>query len=212
MKLDTQADIVIADHALKDCPAGSVSWKFIEDSVRDGELKDYAKYPAGPSARTSRPAGSAQPTKKGRTPFTNEDDRILVEWVLEAEGRGAATRGNELYIGLEEKVLLSYVYLPHTGTLLIDMVLRITGILPSRGATAGSSFIPTSIDQIPVVVCLHRFQAALDLLLGRISQIKDQPYSLGHLICAPHPPVRAWNQKIDLGFKKLDYRPHQQVR
>jgi hypothetical protein len=107
VKLEKQADITIADHALKDGPVGSISWKFIQDSVREGKLKDRTKYPAGPSTRSPRPVGSGQPIKKSRTPFTAEDDRILTEWVLQAQNHGARAKGNQLYIQLEKTVPLT---------------------------------------------------------------------------------------------------------
>lgn len=75
--------------------------------------------------------------KKGRTPFTPEDDRILAKWVREAERKGIPTKGNELYQQLAEQVHVIHLELP------IDIKLtkrfRTLGILPSHGVTAGSS-------------------------------------------------------------------------
>jgi hypothetical protein len=138
VKLEKQADIVIADHAKKDCPPGSISWKYIQDSVKDGELKDIEEYRAGSSTHSPRAVGSSQPVKKGRTPFTVEDDRVLADWVLNAERSGLKTRGNEIYQQLEAMVRVTYVilvlfrYRPNG-------VARITGIPPSPGVTVGSS-------------------------------------------------------------------------
>jgi hypothetical protein len=102
--LEKQADIVIADRARKDCPVGSISWHWIEQSVKKGALEDIERYRAGPTTHTTREVGSAQPAKKGRTPFTAEDDRILRNWCVKAERQGMAMRGNELYMQLEAKV------------------------------------------------------------------------------------------------------------
>jgi hypothetical protein len=102
--IEKQADLIIADHAVKGTPAGSISWKFIEQSVAKGELEDVEDYLAGPPAGTIRAVGSAQPMKKGRTPFTAEDDRILMEWCTRAERKGLSIKGNDLYKQLEEKV------------------------------------------------------------------------------------------------------------
>ena len=103
MKLEKLANIVIADHARSDSPAGSISWRFIEWSVREGVLEDKDDHRAGPAEHT-RPVGSNQPAKKTRTPFTAEDDRVLLEWVVKGERAGVSTKGNELYIQLERKV------------------------------------------------------------------------------------------------------------
>ena len=102
--LEKQADIVIADHARKDCPTGSISWKYIEQSAKKGALEDIEDYRAGPVTHTIREVGSSQPTRGGRTPFTAEDDRILMEWVVKAERNGASVKGNEIYKQLEAKV------------------------------------------------------------------------------------------------------------
>jgi Rap1 Myb domain len=108
--LEKQADILIADHARKDIPPGSISWKFIERSVANGKLENIDDHRAGPPAGTIREVGSAQPPKKGRTPFTAEDDRILMEWCIRAERKGLSLKGNELYKQLEAKVRLLGCY------------------------------------------------------------------------------------------------------
>jgi hypothetical protein len=110
VKLEKQADIVIADHARKDNPAGAISWKYVEESVKKGELEDIEDHRAGPVTHTAREVGSGGPTRKGRTPFTAEDDRILMEWVMKGERAGIAVKGNELFQQLEEKVLIHLSY------------------------------------------------------------------------------------------------------
>lgn len=102
--LEKQADIRIADHIRKDCPVGSTSWTFIERSIRNGKLEDIDDHRAGPIAQNTRPVGSKQATKSTRTPFTAEDDRILMDWVVKAERKGLAIKGNEVYEQLEKKV------------------------------------------------------------------------------------------------------------
>lgn len=106
--LEKQADYLIADHARRDCPPGSISWRFIEQSMKDGELADPDDYPAGPAPGTVREAGSiARPAKSTRAAYTPEEDRILYKWVQDHKtagmGKGAAS-GNELYKQLEAKV------------------------------------------------------------------------------------------------------------
>lgn len=104
VKLEKQADIVIADHARKSLPVGSISWTFVEKSVKLGRLESLENHRAGPAEQVIRVVGSAQPARKGRTPFTREDDRILMEWCIRAERQGKSLKGNEIYIQLEAKV------------------------------------------------------------------------------------------------------------
>jgi hypothetical protein len=98
--------MIIADRARKDCPPGSISWHWIEQSVKHGALEDIELYRAGPATNIIRDVGSAQPARKGRTPFTAEDDRILRDWCVKAELKGVSMKGNELYKQLEAKVAL----------------------------------------------------------------------------------------------------------
>lgn len=103
VKLEKQADIVIADHARPNCPPGSISWKYIEESVKNGVLEDKEEHRAGPSTHTARDIASGQPAKLGRTAFTAEDDAELMKWVTQTERAGGLTKGNELYKQLEQK-------------------------------------------------------------------------------------------------------------
>lgn len=103
--LEKKADYVIADHIRRDCPPGSISYTFLEQCVKHGEIVDPEDHLAGPAAGTLREAGSSMPTKKGRTPYTAEDDRLLYKWVKDHERKGTGlASGNELYKQLEEKV------------------------------------------------------------------------------------------------------------
>lgn len=105
----------------------------MQDSAKYGELEDIEKHRAGPVGQVAREVGSNGPTRKGRTPFTNEDDRILMKWVLQGEKAGISVKGNELFKQLEEKVVPSQSFsLP----MLIETC-RITVIHSSRGETAG---------------------------------------------------------------------------
>jgi hypothetical protein len=102
--LEKNADIVIADHARKDCPPGTISWTFIDQSVKKGKLEDIEDHRAGPAEGMVRNVGSSAPARKGRTPFTHEDDAMLMDWCARAERQGVSLRGNQLYIQLEAKV------------------------------------------------------------------------------------------------------------
>ena len=106
MKFEKHADIIIADHARRDTPIGSISWTFIDKSVARGRLEDLEKHRAGPREHTVREVSSTQPTRSGRTAFTAQDDRDLFIWITKAERSGASVRGNEIYKQLEAIVSL----------------------------------------------------------------------------------------------------------
>ena len=112
---------------------GSTSWTFIEKSVKNGRLEDIEDHRAGPVTQSTRPVGSKQSTRSTRTPFTSEDDRILMNWVVKAERDGLAIRGNEIYEQLAGKVwdirILQLRKTNHTA--------RIIDIHPNHGATDG---------------------------------------------------------------------------
>ncbi|SMQ49847.1 unnamed protein product [Zymoseptoria tritici ST99CH_1A5] len=101
VKLETNADYVIADHARKDAPAGSLSYTFVEQAIRKGALPDPLEHPAGPQVGTAREAGSVIPGKSFRTPFSAADDKILWRWVETAKANGEASKGNDVYKRLE---------------------------------------------------------------------------------------------------------------
>ncbi|KAK3342781.1 Rap1 Myb domain-containing protein [Neurospora tetraspora] len=102
--LEKHADILIADHVLKNAPVGSVSWKYITDSISEGQLADIDLYRIEhATAQGARPVGSTMPTKSTRTPYTPQDDNILIHWVVQKERSGAYTRGNKIYMELAEK-------------------------------------------------------------------------------------------------------------
>ncbi|PBP27703.1 hypothetical protein BUE80_DR001304 [Diplocarpon rosae] len=97
-KLDSKPGVIkIADHARKDCPQGSISWKWIDASVKKGSLEDFEDYRAGPAELRDQPAGSEQPTRNGRVPFSQIDDKILMAYCTRAEQNGASMGGNQIY-------------------------------------------------------------------------------------------------------------------
>ncbi|KAF2485530.1 hypothetical protein BDY17DRAFT_344361 [Neohortaea acidophila] len=101
VKLDTQADHIIADHFRQDCPPGSLSYSFIDTAIADGRLPDPSGHAAGAPVGTIRAAGSGIPAKSTRTAFTAEDDRVLWEWVQTSLGKGSI-KGNNIYKDLEK--------------------------------------------------------------------------------------------------------------
>lgn len=99
--LEKDADMLIADHARKDAPLGSFSWKFITESVDAGIVQVEDKYLIGPPPNQPRPVRTGYHTKKTRTSFTEQDDAILAKRILE---RGINTAGNKMYMELEDEV------------------------------------------------------------------------------------------------------------
>jgi len=105
--LEKQADYKIADPFRKDCPPGTISYKFIDESVKHGVLKDPTSYVIGQRVEESREVGSlTKSAKSGRTKYTAEEDKILYKWVRDHEGRGDLAGGNKMYKELEQKVCI----------------------------------------------------------------------------------------------------------
>ena len=105
VRLEKAADYMIADHVLGNAPPGSISYEFVEKSIKQGELRDPKDHPAGPPLGEAREPGAVhQPAKGGRTAYTAEEDRILYQWVRDAEASGEGVSGNEIYKQLEQKV------------------------------------------------------------------------------------------------------------
>ncbi|GFP53724.1 hypothetical protein TASIC1_0003010200 [Trichoderma asperellum] len=98
--LEKDADMLIADHARKDAPLGSYSWKYITESVKAGIVQVEDKYLIGPPPGQPRPVLAGSRARKSRTPFTELDDAILAKHVLQ---QGIDTAGNRMYQDLEAK-------------------------------------------------------------------------------------------------------------
>ncbi len=83
----------------------SYSYQFIEKSIRNGILEELEDHAVGPPVGTIRAAGSStQPARIRRQKFTEEDDRILLNWVQDSLRKGGRTEGNEIYKQLEAEV------------------------------------------------------------------------------------------------------------
>lgn len=114
--MEQKADVLIADHARKDAPAASVSWKYVTESVAKGELLNIEDYKihqttAPRQANAPRPVGSSIPPRGTRTPFTQQDDEILLAWVRQNKRAGKSIKGNAIYVDLAELVRRSREYL-----------------------------------------------------------------------------------------------------
>ncbi|SPO02691.1 uncharacterized protein DNG_05364 [Cephalotrichum gorgonifer] len=95
--LDKRADLLIADHARKDAPPGSFSWRLVVESDKAGRLVDKEPHLIGRPVGQPRPVASHEPARHGRVPFSAADDVILASW---AHGK-KSDKGNALYKELE---------------------------------------------------------------------------------------------------------------
>ncbi|KAI7217177.1 hypothetical protein KC333_g4356 [Hortaea werneckii] len=101
VKLEQQADYVIADHVRRDCPPGSISYTLIDSAIRNGAVPDPEDHRAGPPVGSIRDVASSVPGKQTRRAFTAEDDKVLWQWVQKAEEQGGSVKGNDIYKHLE---------------------------------------------------------------------------------------------------------------
>ncbi|KAF2227379.1 hypothetical protein BDZ85DRAFT_2633 [Elsinoe ampelina] len=143
VRVEQQADYVIADHVRKDAPYGSLSYDFVDDAIRSGALPELEKHRIGPPTSTAPPSsrplgGLSAPTKGTRTPFSTADDLELWNWVKHAEAQGAALKGNEIYKELERRNPR------HTYQSWRDRYLKIVSLRPPLGATQAGPLTPPS--------------------------------------------------------------------
>lgn len=109
VSLEKKADFMIADHDRRDCAPGTISYKFVDKSIEDGQLRDPADHRAGPPLGESREPGAInRPAKGSRAAYTAEEDRILYMWVRDCEANGGLAGGNEIYKQLGAKVCGEY--------------------------------------------------------------------------------------------------------
>ncbi|KAK3394940.1 hypothetical protein B0H63DRAFT_445024 [Podospora didyma] len=99
--LEKLADVIIADYMRTDGPGGAVSFKYIEDSIKRGELCNIEDYKIAKAKPAGAPGSSSN--KFTRNIFTKADDQILIDWVCHKEASGEFVNGNEIYKELAEK-------------------------------------------------------------------------------------------------------------
>ncbi|KAE8360655.1 TRF2-interacting telomeric protein/Rap1 C terminal domain-containing protein [Aspergillus caelatus] len=94
---EKDADIKLVDHARKNLPPGTYSYRYVEWSVRNGKLEELEDHRAGPSA--ARPVGATNiPTRSCPTPYTLEDDQWLWDQMAPYEKDPKAfVGGNKIY-------------------------------------------------------------------------------------------------------------------
>lgn len=103
VNVDTNADIKLVDHTRKNQPVGAYSYRYVELSIRRGQLENLADHAVGVATRVARPVGSTTTAPKGsRVPYTEEDDQFLWNWMKPFEDSGGAYKGNEIYKQIEQ--------------------------------------------------------------------------------------------------------------
>ena len=99
---ETDADVILVDHARKNNAPGTYSYQYVESSIRRDSLENLAAHAVGAATRLSRPVGSTVTApKSGRTPYTPADDQFLWDWVKPYAAKGGTWKGNEIYKQLE---------------------------------------------------------------------------------------------------------------
>lgn len=102
--LEKLADYIIVDQARQDTFPGGISYRFIEDCIKQKQIVDATSFLVGPALDSIRKVGSARPPSSSRHPFTAEEDRILWSWVKTCRAEGKGTSGNAIYQSLATKV------------------------------------------------------------------------------------------------------------
>lgn len=110
MPLEKDALLLIADHARKDVPPDSYSWKYITDSVEHGVAQLTDRYRIFGHPETARARVGSAPVKHTRTPFSRADDAALANWVL---SHSSGRTGNKIYQEFEETVRLCDLCFPY---------------------------------------------------------------------------------------------------
>lgn len=84
--------------------------------MKNGALEDLEDHKVGPPQGTVRSVGSIiHAAKSTRSKYSQDDDRILWNWVHDNPQKGGGTDGNEIYKQLEAKVRggLDTIYTGH---------------------------------------------------------------------------------------------------
>lgn len=100
--LEKQADILIVDHMRKNQAPGTTSYRFVEVSIRKGQLEDVEAHAVGVVTRAARTVGSTTiAPKAGRRPYTDAEDQFLWNMIKPFEEKGGASKGNKIYEQIE---------------------------------------------------------------------------------------------------------------
>lgn len=100
--LEKQADVLLVDHLKKNHPPGTHSYRFVELSIKTGQLEDLDNHRVGTTTRAERPVGSVITSPKGgRVPFTEAEDQFLWNMIKPYMNQGGSWKGNEIYKQIE---------------------------------------------------------------------------------------------------------------
>lgn len=91
------ADVHIGDHLKQSCQ-GMISYRWIEECCKQGELLDLESH----KIRRSRTTGIHRTGR--RNEFSAEDDRILLDHIKKSVARGESAKGNRIYDSLAQAV------------------------------------------------------------------------------------------------------------
>lgn len=86
--------------------------------MKKGELQNIEDYPASklpretngtaaPSATSPATSRMVQSRRMGRTPFTHEDDKLLMDFCIRKERAGEKLKGNIIFQELEQNVKIA---------------------------------------------------------------------------------------------------------
>ncbi|KAL4895213.1 TRF2-interacting telomeric protein/Rap1 C terminal domain-containing protein [Aspergillus ambiguus] len=94
---EKDADVKLVDHTMRNLPADSYSYRYVENSVRLGKLQPLELYIAGPSP--VRPVGATNiPTRGHKIQYTLADDQALWDWMEPLERNpNTQIQGNRPY-------------------------------------------------------------------------------------------------------------------
>ncbi|KAK4506623.1 hypothetical protein PRZ48_000355 [Zasmidium cellare] len=136
VKIESQADYVIADHMRKDAPAGSYSYTLIDVALKEGQLPNSSEHAIRPPGDV-REVGSTTMAKGTRRAFTIEDDQFLWNWVETAKAEGDFLKGNEIYKRLEK------VNSRHTHQSWRDRYIKHLSVRPPAGVKVSANPPPS---------------------------------------------------------------------
>lgn len=95
---ENEAGMRIHDHLRPSAPVGTYSYTFIDQSIKDGVLADKEQHHAGQAPDVVRQPGDVtQPTRKGKVPYTKEEDCLLYDWLTKHLRSGGTDGGNAIY-------------------------------------------------------------------------------------------------------------------
>ncbi|KAJ5984001.1 hypothetical protein N7481_006100 [Penicillium waksmanii] len=101
--MENDADVMLVDHAKKNIPTGCHSYKYVEESIRKGQVADLDAHRAG-SFRPRAMGASNIPKRGTKSVYTLEDDQLLYDFLYPFEQEeNAPIHGNKIYQLLERR-------------------------------------------------------------------------------------------------------------